>query len=242
MDTSVGRVVVLLQYKVLDGTGSWEHWTIDPDRLLNPPDELPPPASWFSGAGRRAQHHWSSGGGSSSGLLSFDNACRNKTFTLASVPPLFRGGGFRWTPLSDYSTEATGTFECRMDDASGAHALERLSDLGAYLRQRQLVHRRLLALHQAYDEKRRLSRWSLTIGCTRTAAKRFSFDAVNSLDAGFAASARFRRRSVILVVSFEVLWKNRSNVQSAVQKCRGVSLSSIGKLCAGSLASKKRPF
>jgi hypothetical protein len=38
MDTSVGRVVVLLQYKVLDGTGSWEHWTIDPDRMLNQPD------------------------------------------------------------------------------------------------------------------------------------------------------------------------------------------------------------
>jgi len=34
----------------------------------------------------------------------------------------------------------------------------------------------------------------------RTAAKPRSFDARHSLDAGFAASARFRRRSVILIV------------------------------------------
>ncbi len=40
MDTAVGRRVVLLQYH--DGhtlfpgvSGCWEHWTIDPDRLLN---------------------------------------------------------------------------------------------------------------------------------------------------------------------------------------------------------------
>ena len=37
MDTSIGRVVVLLQYKVLGGTGYWAHWTIDADRLLNEP-------------------------------------------------------------------------------------------------------------------------------------------------------------------------------------------------------------
>ena len=37
MDTSIGRVVVLLQYKVLDGTAYWAHWTIDPDGLLNEP-------------------------------------------------------------------------------------------------------------------------------------------------------------------------------------------------------------
>ncbi len=37
-------------------------------------------------------------------------------------------------------------------------------------------------------------------GCTRTAAKCFSFDAPDFSEAGFAAAARFRRRSVILVV------------------------------------------
>lgn len=33
MDTSNGRVVVLLQYVVLDGAGYWWHWTIHPDRF-----------------------------------------------------------------------------------------------------------------------------------------------------------------------------------------------------------------
>jgi hypothetical protein len=42
-----------------------------------------------------------------------------------------------------------------------------------------------------------------TNGCTRTAAPRFSFNAPGSLDAGFAASARSRRRSVILCVRLQ---------------------------------------
>ena len=44
--------------------------------------------------------------------------------------------------------------------------------------------------------------------CTRTAAKRFSSDAPGSSEAGFAASARLQRRSVIFVVGRIACWEH----------------------------------
>jgi hypothetical protein len=53
------------------------------------------------------------------------------------------------------------------------------------------------------------------IGCTRTAVPRFSLDAPGSLDAGYAASVRFRRRSVIRDVRHKQIWKRLRSLRSS---------------------------
>jgi hypothetical protein len=79
----------------------------------------------------------------------------------------------------------------------------------------------------------------LTIGCTRTAAPRFSLDLLVFLVSGFAASARLRRRSVILFVGMHrTIYENYIHCTTVLRL--GISDSHGAQYCFQAVSSGSR--